>query len=105
MRVPYINYELEGVRYILQNGILSFLYLQPTFYIYDLPAKYAKINLETMLAASISKKKKQEVNFPYLIDINPMTLIKTNLGNGQIEKNSINLLSRMNKITLKYATE
>ena len=52
------------------------------------------------------RNRKQSVNVP-TGDSDPdmNQLIKTGLGNGQIEKMSINLSSRMAKTTLRYATE
>ena len=38
-------------------------------------------------------------------DLDTSKLVKTPLGNGQIEKISVNLSSRMNEVTLKYDTE
>jgi hypothetical protein len=47
----------------------------------------------------------QKVKFPSLDSINTTKLVKTYLGNGQIEKISVNLSSRINQVTLKYDTE
>lgn len=103
--LPFVKVSTEeGVEYQLQNGLLSWIYLQPTFYPYDLPARRVLINDAEMSALGIERKKKQTVNFPSLSDPNPMQLIKTSIGTGQIEKISINLSSRMNKITVKHDT-
>jgi hypothetical protein len=52
------------------------------------------------------RNRKQSVNVPTgESDPDMNQLIKTGLGNGQIEKMSINLSSRMAKTTLRYATE
>lgn len=103
--LPFIEFNFGASKFILQNAILSMQYLQPTFYIYDLPAYKVEINGSEMRALGIDRKKKQTVNYPSINDPDPMKLIKTNLGNGQVEKISINLCSRMNKLTLKYDTE
>lgn len=103
--LPFVDTTINGVEYSLQNGLLSWIYLQPTFYVYDLPARSVKINGAYAYAYGIERKKKQTVNFPSIDDPNPMQLIKTSIGTGQIEKISINLCSRMNKITVKHDTE
>lgn len=103
--LPFVDTSINGVEYSLQNGLLSWIYLQPTFYVYDLPARSVKINGSETYAYGIERKKKQTVNFPSIDDPNPMQLIKTSIGTGQIEKISINLCSRMNKITVKHDTE
>ena len=90
---------------LLQNGYLSWLALQPLYHVYDLPAKQALINNISITALGIKKQKKQVVNFPTDDDLNPNMLIKTELGNGQIDKISTNLYSRLNKVTLAYDTE
>lgn len=103
--LPFIDFSFGASKFILQNAILAMQYLQPTFYIYDLPAYKVEINGLEMRALGIDRKKKQTLNYPSIDDPNPMKLIKTNLGDGQVEKISINLCSRMNKLTLKYDTE
>jgi hypothetical protein len=71
-----------------------------------MPARLFKINDEEYQAVSIERKKKQTLNFPCgADDPNPMHLIKTYIGNGQIEKISVNLCSRNIKAELKYDTE
>ena len=58
-----------------------------------------------MRAYGIKKLKTQTIRFPVLTDPDLTELVKTNLGNGTIEKLSINLSSRSAKATLKYDTE
>ena len=89
----------------LQNGYLTWITLLPNYYIYDLPAKQVIINNEEMEVTQTSRKKKQKLKFPSIEDIDTTKLIKTYLGNGQIEKITVNLSSRINEVTLKYDTE
>jgi len=104
--LPYIERNIDGANITLQNGLMSFIYLHPNFWIYDLPSLGATINEDPHIGVQgIERKKKQKVAFPSLDDPNPLQLIKTPLGEGQIEKLSINLQSRMNDIELKYDTE
>ena len=54
----------------------------------------------------LERKKKQTLNFPAgTTDPNPMQLVKTYIGNGQVDKLSVNLCCRNIKATLKYDTE
>lgn len=103
--LPFTRQTVNGVEYFLQNGYLAFINLQPNYWTYDLPAREVQINGSTYYANGIEKKKKQTLMFPVGTDPNPMQLVKTCLGNGQIDKMSINLCSRMTKTTLKYDTE
>lgn len=103
--LPFTRQTLDGVEYYLQNGYLAFINLLPMYWVYDLPARNVNINGADTFAFSIQRNKKQTLNFPSITDPNPMQLIKTSIGTGQIEKISINLSSRMNKITIKHDTE
>ena len=72
-----------------------------------MPARNFKINNSQYYAlGGLERKKKQTLNFPAgTTDPNPMQLVKTYIGNGQVDKFSINLCSRNIKATLKYDTE
>jgi hypothetical protein len=58
-----------------------------------------------MIALGTKKLKTQGIRFPLLYDINLNQLIRTTLGDGTIDKLSINLSSRSANATLKYDTE
>lgn len=103
--LPFVTRSMDGVDFIMQNGYMSWITLQPNYYVFDLPARQVEINGSLTFAQGIERKKKQTVNFPSLHDLDPMKLIKTRVGDGQIDKISVNLHSRMNKVTLKYDTE
>lgn len=104
--LPFYAKQIDNVKYALQNGYMSFVYLQEKFYRHDLPARLIIINKEYTHAIKVDKKKKQTISFPAgLYDPNPRKLVKTLLGNGQFEKISVNLCSRTIKATLKYDTE
>jgi hypothetical protein len=103
--LPFVQREVNGVPYSLQNGYLAFITLQPNFYTYDLPSYNVLINGTQATVFGIQKNKKQNVNFPINGSPNLLQLVKTNIGNGMIDKMSVNLSSRMTKTTLKYDTE
>lgn len=103
--LPLTKQTVNGVEYYLQNGYLAFINLQSPYWMYDLPARRVSINGSEVYAYGIERKKKQTFSFPANDDPNPMQLIKTYIGNGQVDKLSVNLHSRSIKTTLKYDTE
>lgn len=107
LELPFIRQTVDGVEYFLQNGYLAFINIQPTYWAYDMPARNFKINNSQYYAlGGLERKKKQTLNFPAgTTDPNPMQLVKTHIGNGQVDKLSVNLCSRNIKATLKYDTE
>ena len=102
--LPYINWEIDGNDHYLQNAYVAFCFLQQ-YYAYDMPAPRYEINGKQMNAYGVKKLKNQTLRFPVLNDPNLVELVKTNLGNGTIEKLSVNLSSRNANATLKYDTE
>lgn len=106
LELPFTWQTVDNVEYYLQNGYLAFINIQPTYWAYDMPARNFKINNSPNYAIGIERKKKQTLNFPAgTTDPNPMQLVKTYIGNGQVDKLSVNLCSRNIKATLKYDTE
>lgn len=106
LELPFTRQIVDNVEYCLQNGYLAFINIQPIYWVYDMPARNFKINNSPNYAIVIERKKKQTLNFPAgTTDPNPMQLVKTYIGNGQVDKLSVNLCSRNIKATLKYDTE
>lgn len=107
LELPFTRQTVEDVEYYLQNGYLAFINIQPTYWVYDMPARNFKINnAQSHAMGGIERKKKQTLKFPAgATDPNPMQLVKTYIGNGQVDKLSVNLCSRNIKATLKYDTE
>ena len=106
-RIPFIKYNLgSNKEIIMQNGFLSWPYLHYTFYSFDFPSGSLNINgVDLFLSGVVSRYKKQEVVYPFQSVINPYKLVKTGLGDGQIEKISINMESLIIKATIKHDTE
>lgn len=107
LELSFTRQTVDSVEYFLQNGYLAFINIQPTYWVYDMPARNFKINNSPYYAmGGLERKKKQTLNFPAgTTDPNPMQLVKTYIGNGQVDKLSVNLCSRNIKATLKYDTE
>ena len=104
LALPYQNVIIDGNDHYLQNALVAFCYLQ-NYYAYDMPASRYEINGVQMYAFGVKKLKNQTLKFPLLTDPDLLQLVKTNLGNGMIQKLSINLSSRNANATLKYDTE
>lgn len=106
LQVPVVNETFNGRTYKLQNGYLSFAKLQKPYWQYDMPASQMEIDGTAVTVYSIKKNKKQTVNYP-VGQNDPYTnqLVKTGIGNGQVQQMSIRLTSRMAKTVLKYDTE
>lgn len=99
--VPFVNNPESENK--LQNGYLSFWYLQ-RYYDWNMPAPFYLIgdSQTQQIAKGVKRLKTQTIDFLALNDIDTKKLIKTNIGNGQIEKISINLSDRNARVTLKF---
>ena len=104
LALPYINYVIDSNDHYLQNAYVAFCILQQ-YYAFDMPARQYSINGVQMTAQGIKRLKNQTLKFPVFNDPQMVQLVKTNLGNGTIEKLSVNLSSRNANATLKYDTE
>ena len=102
--LPYVNFQYNGTDHILQNAWVSFMFLQ-RYYMFDMPAWNVEINGVEQWVRGIKKLKTQTIKFPVLTEPDLFNLIKTGLGNGTIQKMSVNLSSRNANTTLKYDTE
>lgn len=91
--------------YVMQNGRLAYYYLQPHFWLYDMPARSLKVNGEAVTASGVKRTKKQELNFPSIGAPVPNMLIGTGMGDGYVERISLSLSSRNAKTTLIYEPE
>lgn len=89
---------------MLQNPYASFAYLQ-RFYLYDLPAPEFSIGGRGGTALGTQRHKESEAIFPAITDPDMKKLVKTNIGNGQIQKIDLTLQGRTAKATLRYDTE
>ena len=104
-QLPYIDVTMDGVQYNLQNGLLSFAHLQAAYWRYDMPAPRLKINGSEYSALSIERKKTQQATYPATLPYDPVLLVHTPVGDGQVKEASISLSSLTAKTTLKYDTE
>lgn len=103
-KLPYVNFNINYSEHILQNAWVAFIYLQQ-YYMFDMPARNVEINGVKQYVYGVKKLKTQTIKFPVLTEPDMFNLIKTGLGNGTIQKMSVNLSSRNANTTLKYDTE
>lgn len=99
--LPYYEFLMSGEQIKLLNGPLSFEYLQ-RYYAYDMPAPTYTIEGVTKNAYGTKRIKTSEAQFPALSDPDPMRLLGTFVGVGQIEELSVNLSSRNCKAKIVY---
>lgn len=102
--VIYLDLQDAEGSHVLQNAPASFAWLQ-RLYAYDMPGSEYEIHGERYTAFGVKKLMVQSVNFPVLVEPDLTHLIKTNLGNGVIDKMSVSLLSRFAKAELRHDTE
>lgn len=106
VQIPMLTISRGGESYTMQNGYLSFHMLQLPYWRYYMPARSLRVDGDAMQALSIMRLKKQTVSIPLaLTDPDVQQLVKTGLGNGQIQQMSVRLTSRMAKIKLQYDAE
>ena len=96
-KVPYLQVRDDIT---LQNGFLSFFRLQK-FYLYDMPAWSIKVNGVQVRSNDIKKSMTQEVICPYR-DFDLQELVRTEVGDGQIDAVTMNIDSKMLEISLVF---
>ena len=96
-KVPYLQVQDDIT---LQNGFLSFFRLQK-FYLYDMPAWSIKVNGVQVRSNDIKKSMAQEVICPYR-EFDLQELVRTEVGDGQIDAVSMNIDSKMLEISLVF---
>lgn len=100
--VPIVSVVLNTKEtLILQNGWGAFVYLHPYFHKYNAPAKDLVVNETATTAITTKPIREQEIDFPMQANLDPMKLITTGIGSGNIQKMTLNLSSRMINATVR----
>lgn len=103
--LPYITRPIDENEVTLQNYLLAMVYLQPAFLISDMPSWNIKVNGEAATAKGIQRMKKQQLKVPVGIgDGDLEQLVRTTVGDGEVERMTVNLLSRTAKYQLRFDT-
>lgn len=113
----------SGLSYRMQNGELSFFALAPLYYTYDLPARRAVINeaefeygtnrtkpnpsvdMGHTIHGMKRRKTQEKLMFSTENDPDPATMIRTGLGDGEIESYNVSILHRLIEAKLYYDTD
>lgn len=103
--VPFATKTIKGVQTTMQNYFLSFWHLLPSYWLYDVPTWYMNVNGVRTQSHGIQRMRKQSISLPVPdTDPDPIELVKTSVGDGEVKKMSINLTSRVAKIDLNFDT-
>lgn len=95
-----------GVNITVQNGLLANKILLPLYQGYAMPAEDIEIDGVQVKANSITRNKQQKIDFTYEgLTLDPLKLITTDLGDGQIEELTLNLVNNKYSGTLNHDTE
>lgn len=99
-------YVTDTAQFYVQNALLALKDLLPKYWRYGLPSEDILINEEQTTALSIKRNKQQEVEFVIFgQDIDLLKLIKTELGSGQVDSMTLNLINFKYKIVINHDTE
>ena len=105
MTLPMVDISAGGQSYVVQNGLLAMVALQPNYLTYNMPSWSLKVNGTDATADGIMLGRTQQVKVPCGInDLDIQKLVRTTIGNGEVQKMTMQLLSRVAKVTLGYPT-
>lgn len=105
-RVPFITGDLIDGYYVLQNGYMSFEYLESHYFGYDMSAPQAVYQGGyAMTCHDTVRARTQTVTFPCTGALNDYDLVQTGIGYGEITSIEYNLFSTSAKAELKLPTE
>lgn len=105
-KVAYYTYRQDNpvMDILLQNGYLAFIFLYQ-MYLYDLPAMRYRVGDGAIdYAQGVARGMSQEVSFPCPDEPEIEKLVRTQIGDGKIEKITVNLSARSAAATLKLPT-
>lgn len=91
--------------YTLQNGHASMLYLHNQYHRHALPAPSIRLNGNETTATTVRRSKIQDEDFPAPDGLDPMQLITTTIGTGEVREATTNISSRSLKLTIAHDTE
>ena len=102
--VDIVNMGFDQWTKSIQNPYLAMRWLITSYLTYDMPSWNIEIGDEQQTASGIQRNRQQTISFPADVDMDMMQLVKTHIGNGEIDKAEVNLSSRQAKVQLKYDT-
>lgn len=103
--LPFATQEIGEYTLTMQNYMLAMVNLQPAFLISDMPSWNIKVNGVAATAKGIQRMKKQQLKVPVgNTDGDIEQLIRTTVGDGEVERMSVSLTSRTAKYNLRFDT-
>ena len=102
--VDIVNMGFDQWTRSVQNPYLAMRWLITSYLTYDMPSWNIEIGDVQQTALGIQRNRQQTISFPVDVDMDMMQLVKTHIGNGEIDKAEVNLSSRQAKVQLKYDT-
>lgn len=103
--LPFETQTIGEYAITMQNYMLAMVNLQPAFLISDMPAWNIKVNGVAATAKGIQRMKKQQLKVPVGNGDGDLTqLVRTTVGDGEVERMSVNLSSRTAKYQLRFDT-
>lgn len=103
--VPIVSIGFGEYTKSIQNYYLSMAFLLPNYLISDMPAWNIKIGETQTVASGIQRNKQQQLKFPAVLeDTDFNKLVRTHIGDGEIDRLEMSLSSRMAKVQLNYDT-
>lgn len=101
-KVPVTELNTGWFKSVLtQNYRMSFTYIEKLYYLDDLPANNCTVD-GTRLNGKMKKIKVQNVEFPITSNIDLVGLVKTDVGNGQIDELEYNYDTFVAKVKLLH---
>ena len=106
LQVPSVEIVIsDEEEYFLQNGHAAMVYLHDKYHRHNLPAEDIRLNGNVDTADTVRRAKLQEEEFPSPDGLNPMELVTTALGTGEVRETTLNISSRSLKINVAHDTE
>ena len=101
-----LSMDMSWGKYRLQNGYMSFSFLETTFFGYDMSAPNAVYQGNyPMTSQGTVRGRTQKVTFPQPTPLSDFALVKTGVGTGEIENIEYKLKPGSAEADLKLPTE
>ena len=105
-RAPFVDITTSaGEAFRLQNGYVSLPYVHENYFLAAMPAALLTINRVEVTANSVRRAKQQELDYASNEAVNPLQLVRTQIGDGLPTNIEVRLSTLNIKITLLHDTE
>lgn len=91
--------------FLAQNGRMAFLYTVRKYGLWDMSAPTATMADYTLTAMGTVRAKRQQITFPAVPGMPATSLVRTSIGDGEIDSLSYNLLSESFEADIKLNTD